>query len=88
MFENNFSYMIQCVLSGVERLRSRVMEPFHRMESHTLVLSRLHETSDMLRRIARLQQLSKKLQGCQDQVKAAALLNEIGRFPVAHHLSM
>lgn len=56
------------------------MEPFHRMESHTLVLSRLHETSDLLRRIARLQQLSKKLQTCQDQVKAAALLNEIGNI--------
>lgn len=56
------------------------MEPFQRMESHTLVLSRLHETSDLLRRIARLQQLSKKLQSCQDQVKAAALLNEIGNY--------
>lgn len=54
------------------------MEPFHRMESHTVVLSRLHETSDLLRRIARLQQLSRKIQSCQDHVKAAALLNEIG----------
>ncbi|KAK3920424.1 Conserved oligomeric Golgi complex subunit 5 [Frankliniella fusca] len=70
----------QCVLSGVERLRARIMEPFLRMESHTLVLSRLHETSDLLRRIARLQQLSKKLQNCQDHVKAAALLNEIDQL--------
>lgn len=70
----------QCVLSGVERLRARIMEPFHRMESHTLVLSRLHETSDLLRRIARLQQLSKRLQSCQDQVKAAGLLNEIDQL--------
>lgn len=70
----------QCVLSGVERLRARIMEPFHRMESHTMVLSRLHETSDLLRRIARLQQLSKKLQNCQDHVKAAALLNEIDQL--------
>lgn len=70
----------QCVLSGVERLRARIMEPFHRMESHTLVLSRLHETSDLLRRIARLQQLSKKLQSCQDHVKAASLLNEIDQL--------
>ncbi|KAE8750096.1 hypothetical protein FOCC_FOCC003220 [Frankliniella occidentalis] len=70
----------QCVLSGVERLRARIMEPFSRMESHTLVLSRLHETSDLLRRIARLQQLSKKLQNCPDHVKAAALLNEIDQL--------
>jgi len=56
------------------------MDPFHQMESHTVVLSRLHDTSDLLRRISRHQQLTKKLQSCQDPIIVAAILNEISKL--------
>jgi hypothetical protein len=53
----------------------------------TIVLSRLHETSDLLRRVARMQHLSKRLNSQMssitqgpDIVKAANSLHELGTF--------
>lgn len=51
----------------------------------TIVLARLHETSDLLRRVARMQHLSKRLNSQMssvtqgpDIVKAANSLHELG----------
>lgn len=53
----------------------------------TIVLARLHETSDLLRRVARMQHLSKRLNSQMnnitqgpDIVKAANSLHELGTF--------
>ena len=54
----------------------KVVEPFNRIESQTLVLSRLHATSDLLRRSARIQQLVKRLHGL-DPLRAAHIISEL-----------
>jgi len=53
----------------------------------TIVLARLHETSDLLRRVARMQHLSKRLNSQMnsinqgpDIVKAANSLHELGIY--------
>ncbi|XP_020284028.1 conserved oligomeric Golgi complex subunit 5 [Pseudomyrmex gracilis] len=75
---------IQSLLSAVERLRGKIIEPFNRIEMQTIVLARLHETSDLLRRVARMQHLSKRLNSQMnsitqgpDIVKAANSLHEL-----------
>ncbi|XP_033212556.1 conserved oligomeric Golgi complex subunit 5 [Belonocnema kinseyi] len=75
---------VQSLLSAVERLRGKVVEPFNRIETQTLMLARLHETSDLLRKIARMQHLSKRLNSQMsssnngpDVVKAANCLHEL-----------
>ncbi|XP_034194071.1 conserved oligomeric Golgi complex subunit 5 four way stop isoform X1 [Osmia lignaria lignaria] len=75
---------VQSLLSAVERLRGKIVDPFNRIETQTVVLARLHETSDLLRRVARMQHLSKRLysqmtnnvQG-PDIIKAANSLHEL-----------
>ncbi|KAM0729196.1 Conserved oligomeric Golgi complex subunit 5 [Formica fusca] len=75
---------IQSLLSAVERLRGKIVDPFNRIEMQTIVLARLHETSDLLRRVARMQHLSKRLNSQMnsitqgpDIVKAANSLHEL-----------
>lgn len=75
---------VQSLLTAVERLRGKIVDPFNRIETQTIVLARLHETSDLLRRVARMQHLSKRLysqmtnnvQG-PDIIKAANNLHEL-----------
>ncbi|XP_024872305.1 conserved oligomeric Golgi complex subunit 5 isoform X2 [Temnothorax curvispinosus] len=75
---------IQSLLSAVERLRGKIIDPFNRIEMQTIVLARLHETSDLLRRVSRMQHLSKRLNSQMssitqgpDIVKAANSLHEL-----------
>ncbi|XP_012288716.1 conserved oligomeric Golgi complex subunit 5 [Orussus abietinus] len=75
---------VQSLLSAVERLRGKIIEPFNRFETQTIILARLHQTSDLLRRIARMQHLSKRLNSQMtsgingpDIVKAAGSLHEL-----------
>ncbi|XP_015592291.1 conserved oligomeric Golgi complex subunit 5 isoform X2 [Cephus cinctus] len=75
---------VQSLLSAVERLRGKIVEPFNRIETQTIMLSRLHETSDLLRRVSRMQHLSRRLHSqmntCSsgpDIVKAANSLHEL-----------
>lgn len=75
-------YSSQCLLSAVERLRTKIVEPFNKIELQTVMLSRLHATSDLLRRVARIQHLSCRLgaqmQGSNpDIIKAAQSLSEL-----------
>ncbi|XP_053975408.1 conserved oligomeric Golgi complex subunit 5 isoform X1 [Hylaeus volcanicus] len=75
---------VQSLLSATEHLRGKIVDPFNRIETQTIVLARLHETSDMLRRVARMQHLLKRLysqmtnnvQG-PDIIKAANSLHEL-----------
>ncbi|XP_076749303.1 conserved oligomeric Golgi complex subunit 5 four way stop isoform X2 [Xylocopa sonorina] len=74
----------QSLLSAVERLRGKIIDPFNRIETQTTVLARLHETSDLLRRVARMQHLSKRLNSQMtnnvqgpDIIKAANSLHEL-----------
>lgn len=69
----------------MERLRGKIVEPFNRIENQTLMLTRLHETSDILRRVSRIQNLSRRLNSQMttsnqgpDIVKAATSLHELG----------
>ena len=78
----NLCYFSQCLLSAVERLRTKIIEPFNKIELQTVMLSRLHATSDLLRRVARIQHLSRRLgtqmQGSNpDITKAAQSLSEL-----------
>lgn len=77
---------VQSLLSAVERLRGKIVEPFNRIEAQTTVLTRLHETTDLLRRVGRVQHLlhSQKLQSqisnasqSSDIIKAAKSLHEL-----------
>ncbi|XP_020708664.2 conserved oligomeric Golgi complex subunit 5 isoform X2 [Athalia rosae] len=85
---------VQSLLSAVERLRGKIVEPFNRIETQTLVLARLHETSDLLRRVTRMQHLSRRLQSqmsgstdSPDFVKAANSLHELEQLMADTDLS-
>ncbi|CAG2056809.1 unnamed protein product [Timema podura] len=73
---------VQSLLSAVERLRTKIVEPFSKIETQTVMLSRLHATSDLLRRVARIQHLVKRLNSqmkLADINKAAQSLSELDR---------
>lgn len=83
----------------MERLRGKIIDPFNRIEMQTIVLARLHETSDLLRRVSRMQHLSKRLNSQMsnitqgpDIVKAANSLHELGihiiLFSTQFHVSI
>lgn len=76
-----YSVLFQSLLSSVERVRMKVVEPFNRIETQTLVLSRLHATSDLLRRAARIQQLVKRLPGM-EPLRAAHVISELGNYQI------
>lgn len=80
-----FTYF-QSLLSAVERLRGQIIEPFNRIEAQTIVLRRLHEVSDLLRRVGRVQHLlhSQKLHSqisnssqSSEIIKAAKSIHEL-----------
>lgn len=75
----DMQYHVQRLLSSIERLRVKVVEPFTKLETQTIMLSRLHATSDLLRRTARIQQLTKRLPNT-DPLRAATLINELGEL--------
>lgn len=79
---NTMHTRIQTLLAGVERLRVRVVDPYQRLERHTLVLGRLQATCELLRRVIRCLMLSQRLQQQlssepKDITKAAISLSEL-----------
>lgn len=79
---NTMHTRIQTLLAGVERLRVRVVDPYQRVERHTLVLGRLQATCELLRRVIRCLMLSQRLQQQlssepRDITKAAISLSEL-----------
>ncbi|KAL4226453.1 Conserved oligomeric Golgi complex subunit [Mactra antiquata] len=72
---------IQSLLSAMERIRTKVTEPYTKILSRTVQLHNLQETCDLLRRIIRVLYLSKRLHsqlqgGAREITKAAQSLNE------------
>ncbi|XP_008558525.1 conserved oligomeric Golgi complex subunit 5 [Microplitis demolitor] len=77
---------VQSLLSSVERLRAKIIEPFNKLESQTIILTRLHEASNLLRKVGRVQHLlhSQKLDSqinnatqSSEIIKAAKSINEL-----------
>ncbi|XP_050312688.1 conserved oligomeric Golgi complex subunit 5 [Anthonomus grandis grandis] len=68
---------VQNLMANAERLRTQITVPCEQLENHTKVLSRLHKASHILRQVARVQQLSKKLGSTNDPVQKALLLQEL-----------
>ncbi|XP_048741093.2 conserved oligomeric Golgi complex subunit 5-like isoform X2 [Ostrea edulis] len=73
---------IQSLLAGMDRIRSKVSEPFNKISSRTTQLRNLQDTCDLLRRIIRIMYLSKRLNsqlqgGAREITKAAQSLNEL-----------
>ena len=70
------------LLTSVDKITSRINEPYETMKSQTETLMRMQKTCDVLRKIIRILQLSKKLQvqmnnGDAEITKAASSLNEL-----------
>ena len=70
------------LLTSVDKITSRINEPYETMKAQTETLMRMQKTCDVLRKIIRILQLSKKLQvqmnnGDAEITKAASSLNEL-----------
>ncbi|XP_033647188.1 conserved oligomeric Golgi complex subunit 5-like [Asterias rubens] len=68
--------------AAVERIQSKIMDPYNKIVARTSQLRRLQEACDLLRRIIRILYLSKRLQsqlqgGAREITKAAQSLNEL-----------
>ncbi|XP_071960171.1 conserved oligomeric Golgi complex subunit 5-like [Antedon mediterranea] len=73
---------IQALQSAVDRIKSKLVEPYSKVVARTAQLRRLQETCDLLRRIIRILYLSKRLHGqlqggAREITKAAQSLNEL-----------
>ncbi|XP_070557668.1 conserved oligomeric Golgi complex subunit 5-like [Ptychodera flava] len=73
---------IQSLQAAVERIRSKIVEPYNKIVARTAQLRRLQEACDLLRRIIRILYLSKRLHGqlqggAREITKAAQSLNEL-----------
>ncbi|XP_021370975.1 conserved oligomeric Golgi complex subunit 5-like [Mizuhopecten yessoensis] len=73
---------IQSLLAAMDRVRTKVSEPFNKISARTTQLRNLQETCDLLRRIIRIMYLSKRLHsqlqgGAREITKAAQSLNEL-----------
>ncbi|XP_062611399.1 conserved oligomeric Golgi complex subunit 5-like isoform X3 [Saccostrea cucullata] len=73
---------IQSLLAAMDRIHSKVSEPFNKISSRTTQLRNLQDTCDLLRRIIRIMYLGKRLNsqlqgGAREITKAAQSLNEL-----------
>ncbi|KAK3103853.1 hypothetical protein FSP39_022425, partial [Pinctada imbricata] len=73
---------IQSLLAAMDRIRTKVTEPFNKISSRTTQLRNLQDTCDLLRRMIRIMYLSKRLHsqlqgGAREITKAAQSLNEL-----------
>ncbi|XP_072310768.1 conserved oligomeric Golgi complex subunit 5 [Eucyclogobius newberryi] len=73
---------ISALQAAVDRIRSKILDPYNKMMTRITQLSRLQMACDLLRRIIRILYLSKRLQGqlqggSREISKAAQSLNEL-----------
>ncbi|XP_015261475.1 PREDICTED: conserved oligomeric Golgi complex subunit 5-like [Gekko japonicus] len=73
---------IGALQSTVDRIRTKIIDPYNKIVSRTAQLARLQAACDLLRRIIRILYLSKRLQGqlqggSREITKAAQSLNEL-----------
>nr|CAH0110057.1 unnamed protein product [Daphnia galeata] len=86
--ENVLSMMqnhIQGFSASIERLKTRISEPHNKLQTQTLMLSRLQLSCELLRRIIRILSLSKRLQvqlqaGPKEITKTAQTLSELDQL--------
>ncbi|XP_026065094.1 conserved oligomeric Golgi complex subunit 5-like [Carassius auratus] len=74
---------IAALQSAVDRIRTKIVDPYNKIVTRTAQLARLQVACDLLRRIIRILYLSKRLQGqlqggSREITKAAQSLNELG----------
>ncbi|XP_076362143.1 conserved oligomeric Golgi complex subunit 5-like [Tachypleus tridentatus] len=79
---NTLQGRIQTLAAAAERLKGRVTEPYRKVENQTVMLMRLQETCDLLRRISSIFKLTLRLQnqiqgGLREITKAAQSINEL-----------
>uniref|UniRef100_A0A2P2I785 Conserved oligomeric Golgi complex subunit 5 n=1 Tax=Hirondellea gigas TaxID=1518452 RepID=A0A2P2I785_9CRUS len=72
----------QTLQAGVERVRARIVEPYYRLEKHTLMLARLQSSCELLRRLIRClavtSRLTAQLNNCPNELaKAATSISEL-----------
>ncbi len=84
-----FSHSIQGFSASIERLKARISEPHDKLQTQTLMLSRLQSSCELLRRIIRILGLSKRLEGylqagSKEITKSAQTLSELGNFYLAY----
>lgn len=70
---------LQELLSSVDNVRQKIVEPYNEIQTQCLILTRLHETSNILRCIMQIQQLAKNV-AKHDMLKASAMIKEVGGF--------
>ncbi|XP_037551699.1 conserved oligomeric Golgi complex subunit 5-like [Nematolebias whitei] len=75
---------ISTLQAAVDRIRTKIVDPYNKIVARTTQLARLQVACDLLRRIIRILYLSKRLQGqlqggIREITKAAQSLNELGR---------
>ncbi|XP_040268774.1 conserved oligomeric Golgi complex subunit 5 isoform X2 [Bufo bufo] len=73
---------IGALQSAIDRIRTKIVDPYNKIVSRTAQLARLQSACDLLRRIIRILYLSKRLQGqlqggSREITKAAQSLNEL-----------
>lgn len=58
---SRFQERVNNLIAGVEKLRSKLNEPYNRISRRMVLLLRLKSTSDLLRKVIRVVQLSKRV---------------------------
>ena len=66
------------LLLSIKSVRSKIVEPYDDIERQCNILTRLHDTSNILRCVIQVQQLAKIIEK-HDNLKASALIREVGK---------
>lgn len=69
---------VQELLTGVISVTNKVGEPYEEIDRQCRILTRLHDTSNILRCVIQVQQLAKIVEK-HDSLKASTLIKEVGR---------
>ncbi|XP_065202338.1 conserved oligomeric Golgi complex subunit 5 isoform X2 [Planococcus citri] len=75
----NMKTKIRELLSSVKSVRNKIVEPYDDIERQCNILTRLHDTSNILRCVIQVQQLAKVVQK-HDDLKTSALIKEVDEF--------
>lgn len=84
---NTMNSHVENLFANADRLKVQITNPYHALENHTKVLSRLHLASHILRQVSRIQQLSKRLNLTNDPVQKATVLQELGEYQLLYATS-
>ena len=64
-------------MASVEDVRQKLSEPYSEIKKHCLILTRLHDTSNLLRCIDRVQKLAKNIT-VQEMLPGSIMIREVG----------